>query len=235
MARTILPNIGSFGLFNGTNPAAAVEVVETVPAGHAWLVSSVAVPLAQGATQTPQPILVVDEGTGSTTSLGTVTVTIATPGLFTLNGHGLAAGDIVFLKTTIALPTGLAANTVYYVIAAGLTSNDFEVALTRGGTAINTTGTQSGVHTLYQSAVLYEGYGSSAAMGVNTTCQYVWAPGLTLSAQVGATTNVHSSAPLPEELVLIAGNRINTNTLGLGANSNYGRPAIRIYDMPTYP
>lgn len=81
-------------------------------------------------------------------SVGTFTVTIATPGVFTLNGHGLVAGDQVYLTTTSALPTGLSANTIYYVIAAGLTANAFELSATRGGAAINTTGSQSGVHTL---------------------------------------------------------------------------------------
>lgn len=80
--------------------------------------------------------------------LGTFTVTIATPGLFTLNSHGLVVGDQIYFTTTGALPTGLSPNTLYYVIAAGLTTNTFEVSATRGGSAINTTGSQSGVHTL---------------------------------------------------------------------------------------
>jgi len=78
----------------------------------------------------------------------TVTVTIASPAVFTLNGHGLVAGDIVHLTTTGALPTGLAQNTGYYVISAGLTANAFELSTTLGGAAINTSGTQSGTHTL---------------------------------------------------------------------------------------
>src|SRR5205809_527378 len=48
-------------------------------------------------------------------SLGTFTVTIASPGVFTLNSHGLVAGDQVYLTTTGALPTGLSQNTIYYV------------------------------------------------------------------------------------------------------------------------
>lgn len=81
-------------------------------------------------------------------SLGTVTVTIATPAVFSLTAHGLVVGDKVYFTTTGALPTGLTANTIYYVIAAGLTANAFEVSTTSGGSAVNTTGTQSGVHTL---------------------------------------------------------------------------------------
>lgn len=81
-------------------------------------------------------------------SLGTFTVTIATPAVFSLTNHGLVAGDQVYFTTTGALPTGLSANTIYFVISAGLTSSAFEVSATRGGSAINTTGSQSGVHTL---------------------------------------------------------------------------------------
>jgi microcystin-dependent protein len=81
-------------------------------------------------------------------SVGTFTVTIATPGVFTLTSHALVAGDQVYLTTTGALPTGLSQNTLYYVIAAGLTANAFELSTTRGGSAINTTGSQSGTHTL---------------------------------------------------------------------------------------
>jgi microcystin-dependent protein len=79
--------------------------------------------------------------------LGTFTVTIATPAVFSLASHGLVAGDTVYFTTTGALPTGLSANTLYYVIAAGLTSGAFEVSATEGGAAINTTGSQSGTHT----------------------------------------------------------------------------------------
>jgi microcystin-dependent protein len=79
--------------------------------------------------------------------LGTFTVTIASPAVFTLASHGLAAGDAVYFTTTGALPTGLSANTIYFVISAGLTTNAFEVSAARGGSAINTTGSQSGTHT----------------------------------------------------------------------------------------
>jgi microcystin-dependent protein len=76
-----------------------------------------------------------------------VTTTIASPAVVTWSAHGLGAGDPIVFRTTGALPTGLAAGTVYYVIAAGLTANSFQVSATPGGTAINTSGSQSGIHT----------------------------------------------------------------------------------------
>jgi len=77
----------------------------------------------------------------------TVTITIASPGVITWNSHLLSANDPVRFTTTGALPTGLVANTTYFVSATGLTANSFSVSATAGGTRINTSGTQSGVHT----------------------------------------------------------------------------------------
>jgi len=82
-------------------------------------------------------------------TLGPVTVTVASPAVFTLTNHGLAAGDVVYLETSGALPTGLSPDVPYYVIASGLTTNTFELSASRGGAAINTSGSQSGTHSLY--------------------------------------------------------------------------------------
>ena len=84
------------------------------------------------------------------TTPGTVvfTTTIAAPGVFSLTGHGFVVGDIITLSTTGALPTGLAIATKYYVITAGLTTDAFQVSATSGGTAVTTSGSQSGVQTL---------------------------------------------------------------------------------------
>ena len=85
----------------------------------------------------------------------TATMTIATPAVVLLGDgdgnlltHGLVAGDKFYFTTTGALPTGVSADKVYYVISAGLTSTAFEFSATLGGSAINTSGSQSGVHTL---------------------------------------------------------------------------------------
>jgi microcystin-dependent protein len=48
--------------------------------------------------------------------IGTAAITLATPGYITINSHGLITGDQVYFTTTGALPTGLTANTLYYVI-----------------------------------------------------------------------------------------------------------------------
>ncbi len=74
----------------------------------------------------------------------TVTISLASPGVVTWNGHGLAAGTPVSFETTGALPTGLARNTVYYVVSPA--TNTFQVSAAAGGAAISTSGSQSGVH-----------------------------------------------------------------------------------------
>ena len=82
---------------------------------------------------------------------GTAAITIASPAVVTLSAHGFQTGDIIYLTTTGALPTGLAQNTLYYVI--NVTSSTFRLATSAAnataGTAINTSGTQSGTHTLF--------------------------------------------------------------------------------------
>lgn len=45
------------------DPAANAEFSQTVPVGKYWKLISVSVSLAQGITQTPQPTLVIDDGT----------------------------------------------------------------------------------------------------------------------------------------------------------------------------
>lgn len=47
----------------GTNPAANTEISETVPVGKYWQLLAVAFTMAQGATQTPLPSLLIDDGT----------------------------------------------------------------------------------------------------------------------------------------------------------------------------
>lgn len=79
---------------------------------------------------------------------GTFAVTIASPAVFTRATHGFVAGDEVKLTTTGALPTGLTAGGKYFVLSAGLTTNAFRVSATYNGSAVNTTGSQSGVHTV---------------------------------------------------------------------------------------
>jgi hypothetical protein len=69
----------------------------------------------------------------------------------TWNSHGMEDQSTVTFTTTGALPTGLSASTVYYIL--NKTANTFQVSATPGGSAINTSGSQSGTHTVYSSRV----------------------------------------------------------------------------------
>lgn len=89
---------------------------------------------------------VIDRTLANPGNSAAVTVTLASPAVFTSTGHGLDVGNPVIFSTTGALPTGLTVGTTYYVIDAGLTANAFEVSLTPGGSAVNTSGSQSGAH-----------------------------------------------------------------------------------------
>lgn len=82
--------------------------------------------------------------------IGTCTISIASPGVVTSVLHPFITGDCVHFTTTGALPTNISPSTGYYVIY--VDGNTFRLATTYAdavaGTAINTGGTQSGVHTL---------------------------------------------------------------------------------------
>nr|QGH72377.1 MAG: tail collar [Podoviridae sp. ctka020] len=81
-------------------------------------------------------------------TVGTPTISIASPAVVSLTSHGLVVGDAIYFTTTGALPTGISANTLYYVISAGFGANSFQISTSRGGAAVNTSGSQSGTHTM---------------------------------------------------------------------------------------
>lgn len=101
------------------------------------------------------------------------TVTIASPGVFTAPFDYLPVnGQQMTLTTTGALPTGLTAGTVSYFVV-NASTNTWQLSLTLGGAAINTTGSQSGAHTAHVNS---GAIASSATVGPfkagNTVCVY---------------------------------------------------------------
>ena len=92
-----------------------------------------------------------DSGTVTVTNESrnaTCTMTIASPAVVTEAGHGYAAGDKILFRTTGALPTGVTAGQVYFVSATDLATDTFKFSETDGGSVVNTSGSQSGTHTL---------------------------------------------------------------------------------------
>jgi len=115
------------------------------------------------------------------------TMTIASPCVVTIAAHGKTAGQAVVFTTTGALPTGITSGTTYYVISTGLATDTFRVSATAGGSVVNTSGSQSGVHTatqintgtaanLYDASVFgdlfYIGNGIDANLKYNGTTVY---------------------------------------------------------------
>lgn len=78
-----------------------------------------------------------------------VTLTIASPCVVTAPAavtHITAGMPVVLSGGT--LPTGLVSNTAYYVVGSSIAGQNFQISATLNGPPINTTGSQSGVHTL---------------------------------------------------------------------------------------
>lgn len=106
------------------------------------------------ATLEPHDIYVADNDFSVGGKISNATITVASPGVVTTPiNHDLQVNDQVYFGTTGALPTGLAADTAYWVVATP-TATTFRVSATRGGAAINTSGTQSGTHTVYHARQL---------------------------------------------------------------------------------
>ena len=98
----------------------------------------------------------------------TVTITIATPAVFTVTSTtGFYIGMPITFSTTGALPTGLTAGTTYYVSAVP-SSSTFRVSASLGGSDVNTSGTQSGTHTA-RPQVPVTATGSSPNVTISTT------------------------------------------------------------------
>lgn len=111
----------------------------------------------------------------------TVTITIASPAVVTWTAHGFSNSSpqpLVF-STSGALPTGITAGTVYWTIPASVTTNTFEVATSVAnanlGTAVDTSGSQSGTQTATVNAATVV---TSAASPVTTVGQRVKLDGL---------------------------------------------------------
>lgn len=72
----------------------------------------------------------------------------------------------------------------------------------------------------------------AAAQAALTTCRHSWSPNGPTVGPTGATTACTSQGTLPENLVLEAGATLATLTVGIGANTNYGKLAALIHKLP---
>lgn len=118
-----------------------------------WMRTTATFPTATGQpTYTPTQIGLTDFGSWARETFRNyvnpvVTLTIASPCVVTLTSHNLLVGQTVDFFTTGFLPTAITADTTCYV-ASTPTPDTFTFSLYLGGPAVNTAGTQSGVHSI---------------------------------------------------------------------------------------
>jgi len=98
----------------------------------------------------------------------TVTMTIASPAVATWTAHGLVSGSAINFATSSALPTGVTAGTIYYVIATGLAADTFQFSAAIGGSAVNTSGSQSGTHKIGTRRLIYA-YNNAGTLTLETS------------------------------------------------------------------
>jgi hypothetical protein len=83
------------------------------------------------------------------TSLGGSVFVLIDGAALTIKGvktHKLLENYTLSFTTTCTLPAGIVSIDTYFVLSSGLTDTEFQIALTKNGTAINTTTAGSGVH-----------------------------------------------------------------------------------------
>ena len=120
-------------------------------------------------------------------TLGAVTAVAATD-LFTRTAHGLEVGNPVRF-TGLTGGAGITPGKTYYVIASGLTANDFRVSATLGGATIDVT-TDLTAGTVHRAAAFQAGQViTGPGIPAGTTILSVSGDTLTLSAAATATAS----------------------------------------------
>lgn len=156
------------------------------------------------------------------TLTSTVTITIASPGVVSWASNGLPDGTPVYLTTTGALPTGLSASTIYYVV--NRASGTFQLSATLDGAPIVTTGSQSGTHTAY--AAVHRRYESVAGSNtgnppaIDDGTKWIDAGPTNKWAMFDLLRNTATSQASPLTVVITPGERVDSLALvGLVADS----------------
>lgn len=168
-------------------------------------------------------------------SLGTVTITNASPGVVTDTAHGLSTGDSVYLTTTGGLPTGLSVNTLYYIVR--IDANSYNLASSRAnayaGTKINTSSAGSGTHTAWDcpwglgdgsTTFTLPDYRGRSLAGMDTTGGTA-AGRLSLAQSQGVYGNLGAAGGEQGHTMTLAELVAHTHTTTLPANSTAGANA----------
>jgi hypothetical protein len=154
------------------------------------------------------------------------TITIASPGVVTWTAHGLSTDGLspINFTTSGALPTGLTVGTIYWTVPGTIATDTFQLATSIAnaiaGTAINTSGTQSGSH------VAISVFSLATATATNYCALSLpagdWDVTGTLGLALGSTTNV---------TYIVGGVSLGSATL----DQTPGRAMILTYGSGTVP
>jgi len=109
--------------------------------------------------------------------------------VFTVAGHGFANGDKVLLNMNGGTaPTGLVANTAYWIVS--VSGDDFALAATKGGSAINMSGTQASFGTSADIMRVGLSFFVYDHFEMEYTCPLEGAPNRDLIVTLGAVASV---------------------------------------------
>jgi hypothetical protein len=127
---------------SGSNANVFSFVYFSVPVSVGGVILNGAYPVASQISASQYTIAATSVAAFSTAQ--TVTMTIASPAVFTVT-NAPQTGTAVVFSTTGSLPTGITAGVTYYV--KNINATTFNISAAPGGANINTSGTQSGTHT----------------------------------------------------------------------------------------
>lgn len=162
----------------------------------------------------------------TTTKTGTATISINYPAVVTLASHGFQKNTPVIFTTTGALPTGIIAGKTYYVQKESINTNTFQISETIGGDVVNTSGSQSGTHTLtsYEHAldvIVYKG------------------DNFTKEEQVTTATGNAAVLSTPQEITLASSTvwdeALMSDYRGWPSGMVYDRSRLTMFNFPQVP
>lgn len=200
-----LPTASGLAFLNGTTGMVLPFIGSVAPTGFV---------LADGTSYTTAAQTNLALVTKGLHGLGSLVTFTAAANVITATSHGLSNGTIIFVQTTVTLPTGLSANTPYYVIAS--TTNTFQVALTLGGSAVTISSGGSGTQSYSTSfkvpdlrgrIVMNAGTGAKVATIASVSGNVFTLTGITNSA-----TNEFQTGQAVVFTAGTAGNLVNSTT-----------------------
>lgn len=159
-----------------------------------------------------------------TLNTGTAFTAANATNLFTSAGHGLSNGDVVLVSNSGgALPTGLSTYTPYYII--NRTTNDFQLATSAGGSAVDITTDGTGTHKFHVNFCLPDGRGRSL-LGVDNQ-------GGSSANRVTASAADSVGGSGGAETVTIAASNLPALTMRVGQSTGTGTTAYHGTGSPT--